>query len=104
MSDAVDMFSQAERTPCTLLYMINGQTVDVGKATIINPTDRMIHTMQMPNTISRFPWRVSNRATRIWLLRYNSKERKTRHLSGLQTARAISSYGRRVFFVSSRPP
>src|SRR3954469_6679312 len=50
MSDAVDMFSQAERTPCTLLYMINGQTVDVGKATIINPTDRTIHTMQMPNT------------------------------------------------------
>src|SRR3954466_8131508 len=32
MSDAVDMFSQAERIPCTLLYRINGQTVDVGKA------------------------------------------------------------------------
>src|SRR3954471_9006265 len=30
--------------------MINVQTVDVGKATIINPTDRTIHTMQMPNT------------------------------------------------------
>src|SRR3954466_6624532 len=30
--------------------MINGQTVDVGKATIINLMDRTIHTMQMPNT------------------------------------------------------
>src|ERR1041385_1235533 len=49
MSDAVDMSSQAERTPCTLLYMMDVQTVDVGKATIINPTHRMIHTMQMPN-------------------------------------------------------
>ena len=44
MSDAVDMFSQAERTPCTLLYMINGQTVDVG-----NSNDNKSHASDDPH-------------------------------------------------------
>ncbi|KAI5017880.1 hypothetical protein ZWY2020_042768 [Hordeum vulgare] len=33
----------ANETPCTLLYDINGQKVDVGKTMIIKPKDRMLH-------------------------------------------------------------
>ena len=48
MSDAADMSLQTDATPRTLLYMINGQKVDVGKATILNPKERLFHNQPIP--------------------------------------------------------
>ena len=56
--------------PSTILYTISDQKVDVGKATILKPKEPLFHSRPIPRTSSRFPWPVSNRATRIWLLRY----------------------------------
>lgn len=48
MSDVADMSSQADETPCTILYTISGQKVDVGKATIVKPKERSFHSRPMP--------------------------------------------------------
>jgi hypothetical protein len=42
------MSSQADETPCTILYTINGQKVDVGKATIVKPKEQLFHSRPMP--------------------------------------------------------
>ena len=36
---ATNMCLQAEETPCTILYLIKGQKVDVGKGVIRKPLD-----------------------------------------------------------------
>jgi hypothetical protein len=41
------MSSQANANPCTQLYDINGQLVDVGKGIIMKPKDRLFHGRQM---------------------------------------------------------
>ena len=37
------MCLQGEETPCTILYLIKGQKVDVGKGMIMNPFQPMFH-------------------------------------------------------------
>ena len=61
---------QADEIPCTILYTIGDQKVDVGKATIMKPKEPLFHSRPIPLSSSRFQWPVSHRATRIWLLQY----------------------------------
>ena len=41
------MFLQAEETPCTILYLIKGQKVDVGKG-MMNPLQPTFHNQPIP--------------------------------------------------------
>ena len=45
---ATDMCLQAEETPCTILYLIKGQKVDVGKGMIMNPLQPTLHNHPVP--------------------------------------------------------
>ena len=40
---AADMCLQANETPCTILYLIKGQKVDVGKGVITKPLQLAFH-------------------------------------------------------------
>jgi hypothetical protein len=42
------MSLQADETPCTILYLIKGQKVDVGKAVITKPLEPKFHGKQIP--------------------------------------------------------
>ena len=42
------MCLQAEKTPCTILYLIKGQKVDVGKGVITKPLELMLHSQPIP--------------------------------------------------------
>jgi hypothetical protein len=42
------MSLQADVTPCTILYTISGQKVDVGKATIVKPKEQLFHSRPIP--------------------------------------------------------
>ena len=70
MSHVADFSLQADETPCTILYTIRGQKVDVGKVAIVKPKEPLFHHRVMPLASSRFPWPVSKKATRFWLLWY----------------------------------
>ena len=48
MSHVADMSLQADVTPCTILYTISGQKVDVGKATIVKPKEQLFHNRPIP--------------------------------------------------------
>ena len=48
MSHVADMSLQADVAPCTILYTIGGQKVDVGKATIVKPKEHLLHSWPMP--------------------------------------------------------
>ena len=45
---ATDMCLRADETPCTILYLIKGQKVDVGKGVITKPLDLTFHNQPMP--------------------------------------------------------
>ena len=45
---AADMCWQADETPCTVLYLIKGQKVDVGKGVITKPLELTFHDQPMP--------------------------------------------------------
>ena len=42
------MCLQAKETPCTILYLIKGQKVDVGKGMIMDPLQPMFHNQPIP--------------------------------------------------------
>ena len=42
------MCLQAKETPCTILYLIKGQKVDVGKGMIMNPLKPTVHNQPVP--------------------------------------------------------
>ena len=42
------MCLQAKETPCTILYMIKGQKVDVGKGMIMDPLQPTFHNQPIP--------------------------------------------------------
>ena len=42
MSHVADFSLQADETPCTILYTIGDQKVDVGKATIMKPKEPLL--------------------------------------------------------------
>ena len=42
------MCLQVKETPCTILYLIKGQKVDVGKGVIMKPLDLSFHNQPMP--------------------------------------------------------
>ena len=42
------MCLQAKETPCTILYLIKGQKVDVGKGMIMDPSQRTFHNQPIP--------------------------------------------------------
>ena len=48
MSHIADMSLQADVTPCTILYTIGDQKVDVGKATIMKPKEPLFHSRPIP--------------------------------------------------------
>ena len=45
---AADMCLQADETSCTILYLIKGQKVDVGKGMIMNPLQPTFHNQPKP--------------------------------------------------------
>ena len=48
MSHVADFSLQADETPCTILYTIGDQKVDVGKATIMKPKEPLSHSRPIP--------------------------------------------------------
>ena len=48
MSYVADMSLQADVTPCTILYTIGDQKVDVGKATIMKPKEQLFYSRPIP--------------------------------------------------------
>ena len=48
MSDIADFSLQADETPCTILYTIGDQKVDVGKAMIMKPKEPLFHGWPTP--------------------------------------------------------
>ena len=48
MSHVADMSLQADVTPCTILYTIGDQKVDVGKAMIMKPKEPLFHGWPTP--------------------------------------------------------
>ena len=48
MSHIADFSLQADEIPCTILYTISDQKVDVGKATIMEPKEPLFHSRPIP--------------------------------------------------------
>ena len=48
MSHVADFSLQVDETPCTILYTIGDQKVDVGKATIMEPKEPLFHSRPIP--------------------------------------------------------
>ena len=53
MSHVADFSLQADETPCTILYTISDQKVDVGKATIVKPKEQLFHSRPIATYIFR---------------------------------------------------
>ena len=70
MAHVADMSLQADETPCTLLYTISGQKVDVGKATIVKPKEQLFHSRPIPPDVFKISVASVKPATRICLLWY----------------------------------
>ena len=51
MSHIADFSLQADETPCTILYTIDDQKVDVGKATIMEPKEPLFHSRPIPPNV-----------------------------------------------------
>ena len=51
MSHVADFSLQADETPCTILYTIGDQKVDVGKATIMKPKEPLFHSRPIPPNV-----------------------------------------------------
>ena len=51
MSHVADFSLQANETPCTILYTISDQKVDVGKATIMEPKEPLFHSRPIPPNV-----------------------------------------------------
>ena len=51
MSHIADFSLQADETPCTILYTIGDQKVDVGKATIVKPKEQLFHSRPIPPNV-----------------------------------------------------
>ena len=51
MSHVADFSLQADETPCTILYTIGDQKVDVGKATIMEPKEPLFHSRPIPPNV-----------------------------------------------------
>ena len=53
MSHVADFSLQANETPCTILYTIGDQKVDVGKATIMEQKEPLFHSRPIPPNVSK---------------------------------------------------
>ena len=51
MSHVADFSLQAYEIPCTILYTIGDQKVDVGKATIMEPKEPLFHSRPIPPNV-----------------------------------------------------
>ena len=51
MSHIADYSLQADETPCTILYTIGDQKVDVGKAMIMEPKEPLFHSQPIPPNV-----------------------------------------------------
>ena len=51
MSHVTDFSLQDDETPCTILYTIVDQKVDVGKATIMEPKEPLFHSRPIPPNV-----------------------------------------------------
>ena len=51
MSHVADFSLHPNETPCTILYTIGDQKVDVGKATIMEPKEPLFHSRPMPPNV-----------------------------------------------------
>ena len=96
------MCLQADETPCTILYLIKRQKVDVGKLVITKPLDLTFH--NQPMTAGHFRVTLSSVTSGHEDLPPPLRlgERTTRPHQGLEAARVGCCYGRRIFFVWSR--
>jgi hypothetical protein len=55
MSHVTDMSLQDNVTPCTIQYTINGQKVDVGKATIVKSKEELFYSRPIPPDVGVKP-------------------------------------------------
>ena len=96
---ATDMCLQAEETPCTILYLIKGQKVDVGKGMIMDPSQPTFHNQPIP--AGHFRVSLSSVKSGQKALpppaRHVGEDDETHH--GLEAARVGCYYGRRILFV-----
>ena len=51
MSHVAYFSLQADETPCTILYTIGEQKMDVGKATIMEPKEPFLHSRPIPPNV-----------------------------------------------------
>jgi len=51
MSHVADFSLQADETPCTILYTISDQKVDVGMVTIMEPKEPLFHSRPIPPNV-----------------------------------------------------
>ena len=51
MTHIADFSLQADETPCTILYTIGEQKVDVGKATIMKPKEPLFQSRPIPPNV-----------------------------------------------------
>ena len=65
-----DMCLQADETPCTVLYLIKGQKVDVGKGVITKPLELAFHSQSMPTGHFRVTLSSVTSGHEICLLQY----------------------------------
>jgi hypothetical protein len=98
-----DMSLQADENPCTVLYLIKGQKVDVGKAVITRPLELMFHDQPIPGghfrvTLSSVKSGHEDLPPLVWL---GGEEDKTPMWLG--NCKVGCCYGRRIFFVWRRP-
>ena len=102
MSHITDFSLQADETPCTILYTIGDQKVDVGKATIMKPKELLFHGRPIPPDLFKVSV-ASVKQGHENLAPLVLGGMTTRPHGGLVIAMGGSCCGQRVCFVWRRP-
>jgi hypothetical protein len=93
------MCLQAKETPCTILYLIKGQKVDMGKGVIMNPLQPTFHNQPIPAGHFRVSLSSVKSGHEDLPPPVQHVGANTRPRRGLEVARVGCCYGRRILFV-----
>ena len=102
MSHVAEFSLQADETPCTILYTIGDQKVDMGKATLMEPKEPLFHSRPIPPDVFKVSV-VSVKPGHENLAPPVLGGMMMRPLGGLVVATGGSCYGQRVCFDWRRP-
>ena len=102
MSHVADFSLQADETPCTILYTIGDQKVDVGKATIMKLKEPLFHDRPIPPDVFKVSLASVKPGPENWAPTVLGGMTK-RLRGGLVIAMGGSCCGQRVCFVWRRP-